>query len=152
MFFIGLLSSAALYAVISLLVCVFGLEIEMTTIREAALHPTGFLDWFYAVIFWSLAAYPLLRIIHFCTVRLRRRFNRIPLTNPLFFFLIECTWADITNPFRGLVALKGMSKVIDSRGFWFVVSWGTQVLHLVWSICLWAYFALGLALVYSGSS
>jgi hypothetical protein len=146
-FLLGLVDSAALYGLVSLLVCVFGLEVEMTTIHEAALHPASFLESFYATMFWSSIAYPILRLLHFGIVELRRRLNRVPLRSRATFFLAEVTWADFTNPFRGMIALKGASKVIDSTGLSFLISWGTQLLHLGWALALWGYLAVGFAIV-----
>jgi hypothetical protein len=57
--------------------------------------------------------------------------------------------ADFTNPFRGLRALTGMVGVIDPRGARGAFVWGTQILHLVWSLVLWVWLAIGLAVVAS---
>lgn len=145
MFFLGLVSSTTLYSALALLLCVFGFDVDWTTIGEAASDPSGFLDWFYAIGVWSVAVYPLSRITAFAIGRIRWRSHR----SPWHFYVFEVTWANVTNPFRGLVATMGTRQYMDPSGFYRRLSFFTQYLHLVWSVCLWAWLALGLTLTYT---
>lgn len=140
MFFVaGLVRSTLLYGLISLLVCLFVLRIPVT--------PTGagFTGGFFAFVSASIAIYPLLLVIHpvFVWVGHRRRRMRFSYFQSLF----DALGADFTNPFRGLVALRGASRTIDSKGFYGAYAWGQVILHLVWAAAFWIYFATAYVLL-----
>ena len=124
MFVLGLFSSTALYAIIYALVCTIWLGVDMMEMLSVALF-----------------AYIVIRILRFIWSKLtwrkwRKIDSRMIDDEPFFLKLISITWYDITNPFRGLVALKGASKIIDTKGILFLFSWMTVILHFVWSIVL----------------
>lgn len=70
MFFIaGLIRSPVLYGLLSLPVCVFGLDVTFETISDAATSSEGgFLEWFYTSVFLSMLAYPVLLVLHAVTL------------------------------------------------------------------------------------
>lgn len=148
MFLLALVASTALYGVLSLIVCVFGLDIGLTTMLEAAAQPVGATGWFYAFMTRSLVAYPILVLIHVPLVKarmMRRKWS--PYNGPLVFQVPSWILADLTSPFRGLLALNGMAKVIDVTGSRWAVAWGGQILHLVWALALWAWLAIGFTIL-----
>lgn len=127
-FVIGLLASTALYAIIFSLICVFGIGIDMTNL-----------------LLLSILSYILLRIIHLLWYKICRRFDGFSSYENSY---LSNFWgyigADITNPFRGILALKGASKVIDETiGFWFLYSWGQVIVHFVWAITFWGFLIFG---------
>ena len=90
--------------------------------------------------------HPLLRIIHLIISKINDRINGYSSGDSYIFRLDGYVTAEITNPFRGLVALIGASKVIDTAGFLFLNAWGQVILHFIWSIGFWFFSHLGISI------
>ena len=129
-FMLGILASSNLYAIIFLFVCI-GRGIDM-----AAVLPLLLLTYF---------SYRL--VIHPIMFRISVKFRGLSYDESYFSSLLGCVGADITNPFRGLIALFGMSKIIDSTGFRRSLSWGGQILHFIWAIALFGFFIIAFVFV-----
>lgn len=129
MYFIaGLVRSTLLYGFISLLACVFIPQVAATTEAE------GFVGGFYSFMYVSAVAYPVLLAIHPLIVRIGQRRRSMPFSYSRSLF--DALGADLTNPFRGVAAFKGASRVIDSKGVYGAHAWGEVTVHLVWATLL----------------
>ena len=143
MFFIlGLLMSTALYGIICLLISIFGLHIAIPSLFQVALHPNGFKEIFLAFMFWSPVAYVVLQVINFLMLKAARA-----VTGDDFDFFEDVLGrfvANVTNPWRGLVAIKFGSESADEAGvlFW-LYCWFEVILHFLWSIALLGFIGFG---------
>jgi len=133
-FILGLVKSTLLYGLVSLVACAFAPQIATST------NEGGRIAAIYSFMYVSAAAYPLLLAIHPLLGLPGRRRLGVPFvyTQSLF----DSLGADFTNPFRGLVALRGASKVIDSKGVSGAYAWAQVYLHLAWAVAFWIWFAL----------
>lgn len=148
MFFIlGLFLSTALYGILSLGICIFGLKINLPSMLNVAMNPGSMLEIFYAYMIWSVPAYIVLLVVHFLlykinllySPRYRSEFN----LETLFSWII----ADLTNPIRGLRSLIVGRKYNGSKGLWGIYVWGQVILHFVWTIVLILWLINGFAQV-----
>lgn len=150
-FFIGLLASTALYGVVALLVCVLALGVSMSDVFDGAGRLTTFTEAFYAYMLLSIAVLPVAHVLNYAVGRVvylwERRQGYGVRGKSYFASLPRILAAEATNPFRGLLALKGSSKVIDSRGLWFLHDWGQTISHFVWAVAFWVLWAAGFAAV-----
>lgn len=140
-FLAGLLRSTLLYGLVTLVICLFVLGVPLTV------GSGGFIGGFFDFMSVSTVFYPVLLLVHpmFAWFGRRRRGMKFSYFQTLFHTL----GADLTNPFRGLVALKGASKAIDSKGFYGAYAWGQVIVHLIWAIAFWIYFVTGYFLIVS---
>ena len=153
MYFIaGLIRSPALYGLLWMPVCMFVLGVKFKTISDAATSSKGcFLDWFYASISMSLLAYPVLLVIHVVMLWFRNRLRRSTQERPVLLGLADAVLADFTNPVRGLGALRTMGELkrrdLNEPGRWTLWGWFVQIIHFLWALAVWGYFAFGSAVV-----
>jgi hypothetical protein len=152
-FLLGLCSSTALYGVLSLLACVFLFDVDLGTITAPA-GQDGVAGLFSSYMTLCVPAYPILMGLHVLMVEVGRRFDRRFRDHyyPRNFTSVLArvpSWvgADLTNPFRGLRSIIGARRTIDSEGLLWVSDWVSVILHLVWSLGLVAWIALGLVSV-----
>lgn len=65
--------------------------------------------------------------------------------------MADAVLADLTNPFRGLGALRTMGELkrrgLNDPGRWTIWGWFVQIVHFVWALAVWGYFAFGFAAV-----
>lgn len=140
MYFIaGLVRSTLLYGLISLLVCVFVPQVAATTEAE------GFVGGFYSFMYVSAVAYPVLLAIHPLIVRIGHRRRSMPFSYSRS--LLGALGADLTNPFRGVAAFKGASRVIDSKGRHGAYAWGQVTVHLIWAALFLIYLIVAWTLL-----
>lgn len=152
MYFVLVLGlSTALYGLVAAVVCVFGFDVAPGALYDAARDPSvSSPEWFFAFVGWSVVAYPVLVAMHVALswvayqVRARRG---TAYGVRVFRHGIRVLVAEVTNPFRGLVALRGASGVIDSTGLWFVYDWGHVIVHFVWALAFWVTFVAGFVAV-----
>lgn len=153
-FLIGLLASTALYGIVSLLVCVLALGVSLSDIVDGARRLSSFTDAFYAFLLVSVAAFLVAHLLNYLVGRVvylweKRQGYGVRGRSYLASFP-GILLAEATNPFRGLLALKGASKVIDSTGLWFLHDWGQTLTHFAWAVALWALLAAGFIAVLLG--
>jgi len=150
-FLIGLLASTALYGVLSLLVCVLALGVSMSEVVDGARRFTSFTDAFYAFMLASIVAFVVAHLLNYLVGRVvylwERRQGYGVRGKSYFASFPGILLAEATNPFRGLLALKGASKVIDSTGLWFLHDWGQTLTHFVWAVAFWALLVSGFVAV-----
>lgn len=126
MFFFGLVLSTALYAAVTSTVLAFlgrvGAPVAVVL----------------AVIYVALLLLDLV-IIRLSTRGRGNHLYRAP-------GVLDLVVAQITNPFRGLIAFRGASRVIDGSRGRRTYSWATVTLHFVWAVLLLAVVVLVLTL------
>ena len=148
MFFLGLITSTALYGIISLLVSLIGFRIDFSTLYNAAFHASNLLEYFYAFMFWSPAAYIVLIPIHFVLAKI------LGLQDGGFGTCLKeyggQMLADFTNPWRGLVALIGAGETIDTFDWYGFYCWIEVILHFVWSLGLFGFIGYGFYCIVKG--
>lgn len=149
MFFIGLLISTALYGIICLLVCIFGLKIEIALIIQQALSPMSLTGYFYAYMFWSIILFPITILIDFIGYKISCIEDRQigVRSNPFSSILGGTLFNCIINPFKGLFALVGARKIIDVGGAYGAYCWAQVITHFVWSIIIIAWVALNFIII-----
>lgn len=138
-FIVGLVRSTLLYGLISLLVRVFVVQLA------ASAEASGFVGGFYSFMYVSAVAYPVLLAIHPLIVRNGRYRPSTPFSYSRTLF--AALGADLTNPFRGVAALKGASRVIDSKGVYGAYVWGQVTVHLVWAALFLIYLIVAWTLL-----
>lgn len=130
MFFVlGLVRSTLLYGLLSLLVCAAAPQLTATTNDEGMLGAVS------TLLYLASAAYPLTLAVHPLLARPGYRRRRLPFSYSES--LLGALGADFTNPFRGLVALRGAAKTINSKGVYGAYAWGQVYLHVTWAIAFW---------------
>lgn len=82
--------------------------------------------------------YAVLLVAHSVFVSLTSRRRARHLRQNVFSAGGGALGADISRPFRGLTALVGMRKVVDTKGLQKAMSWTGQWVHLIWSVLLFA--------------
>lgn len=147
-FLLGLFASTALYGVLALMACLFLFDIDFGTITATA-GQDGVSGLFSSYMTLCVLAYPILMGLHVLMVEVTRRFRGSAYLTGFASVLAQVpSWVlwDLTNPFRGLGSLSsGTRKVIaTNEGLARAGSWATSILHLVWSLGLFAWIALGL--------
>lgn len=149
MFFIGLLVSTALYGIICLLVCAFGLKIEVALIIQQALHPISLTGFFCSFMVWSVVLFPVTILIDFIGYKISCLEDRSlglssrPYSSVLGGSLI--TW--IFNPIKGLFSLVGAKKIIDVDGLYGAYCWAQVITHFIWSILIILWIALNFIII-----
>ena len=153
-FLIGLIKSTALYGIFSLLICTFGLHMNIHSLYQTVFHISYLQSFiqtpisvakipslFLIYICWSPVVYIAAIIIHFLYTILRNLIKGDHydyLENTMGRFI-----GAFTNPWRGLVALIGANQTIDSDDFFGLYCWFEVILHFCWSIALFAFLIMG---------
>ena len=142
MFILGLLMSTALYGIFCLLISILGLRIDMSILLQAALHPSGFKGIFLAYMIWSPVAYAVLQVINYIMLKAFYAFTGDDFN--FFKDILGRFVSNITNPWRGLVAIKFGSESADEAGllFW-LYCWFEVILHFIWSVALLGFIGFG---------
>lgn len=143
-FIIGLIMSTSVYGIVCLLFCALGLGISVPQMIPCIISPVGLTEYFYAYMIWSAIAFPFIILLDYICLRIDSHFSMIPTEEAYYKILIRNVGASFACPFRGLVALKGASKVIDSTGVSFIYCWGQVILHFIWSIAIIIWVAINL--------
>ena len=131
--------------------CLFLFDIDFGTITATA-GQDGMAGFFSSYMTLCVPAYPILMGLHVLMVEVTRRFRRSSYPSGFVSVLAQVpSWvgADLTNPFRGLGSLTGRTRKVirTNEGLFRAGAWATQILHLVWSLGLFAWIALGLVSV-----
>ena len=140
-FFFGLLLSTALYGTFSLPVAVLAFYVSLKTMFEVIFKITGFIDVFYAFMIWAPIAYILLSLLHYLIVKIKGD------ADSFWSEQISTFVASFSNPWRGLVALAGASKTIDSFDLYGLYCWIQVIVHFVWSLGLFGFIGYGFYLI-----
>ena len=138
-FLLGLLGSTALFGSISLVVFSLFVRDDFRNLLEIAISPSGFAGIFISYMVWSLPAFVAIIVVHIFFVKISNKIRGFD-TKTNVFMLIG---AAFTNPFRGLTALIGARKVINSTGLERVGSWGEVIIHFIWSVALFCWLISG---------
>lgn len=148
MFFFGLITSSALYGIISLLVSLIGFRMDFSTLYDAAFHASSILEVFYAFMFWSPAAYIALIPIHYILAKILG-FQEGGFGTSLKRYGGKLV-ADFSNPWRGLVSLIGAGNTIDTFDLYGFYCWIQVIAHFLWSIGLFGFIGYGFYWIIKG--
>ena len=139
MFFIGILKSTALYGIFSLLVGTLACRVDLATMYNATFNLTTFQNVFYAFMFWSPAAFIVFCILHFLVCKIKDGDS----IGDWFSEALGRFVATFSNPWRGLVALGGATRTIDSFDWYGLYCWIQVIVHFVWSLALFGFIGYG---------
>jgi hypothetical protein len=138
---LGLVKSTALYLVLSLAVCIWGLRVEFADVASAVDEPTSFADWFLFSGYWAL--YVLVAAVAFGAFILfvEHRFKRY-LSVGILESVVGGLGYAFVNPFHGLILVWFRRDPALTSTQW-LMSRGYSIIHFLWAIALIAYLAAG---------
>jgi hypothetical protein len=152
---LGIVKATALYVFLSLLVCIWGLGIELGDAKSAAADPTNFGDWFLWSGFWALPVLIVTVVLSSASILIRwrfsKRYRRIFNEENLAFLVLENLVGGLSyafvNPFNGIRFLVQYGLDTDETGIYRLKSKAFSIFWFCWAVALIAYIALGLIAV-----
>jgi hypothetical protein len=133
--FLSMLGSIALYGMVSLLLTLFGFNTDFATIQAASIDPGSARDLFYALMFWSLIAYPLIVAVELLYLRIWWVFSQRRLNGHMKFK----TYSVLRAVVQGHVIQPFTVFTLESR------ETDQYLVRVFMGGAFWACFALGYA-------